>query len=160
MTVLINIPKEFNATQREAIGLEIVNFIVDRTEKGLDINGNAFAGYTSSYKETLEYKIGHGSDSTVNLRLSGEMLGNISILGHGVGFIKIGFDDSESAKKAKWIQTPTGQKAGRQAPRKFLGITEKDLNRILERYKDSSTAFNTNATKSLAQDLVRRILGF
>lgn len=160
MTVLINIPKNFNATQREAIGLEIVNFIVDRTEKGLDINGNAFAGYTQGYKETLEYKIGHGADSTVNLRLSGEMLGSISIINHGVGFIKLGFDDSEAAKKAKWIQSPTGQKAGKQPPRKFLGISEKDLNRILEKYKDESAAFNTNATRSLSEDLVRRILGF
>lgn len=160
MTVLISIPTRFNATQREAIGLDIVSRIVERTESGLDINGNPFAPYKQSYKQTLDYQIGHAGSSTVNLTLSGEMLGSISIVGHGPGFIKLGFDDSSAAQKAKWIQAPTGQKSGKQSPRKFLGINEKDLNKILAKYESSDVAFNTNATRDLSENLIRRLLGF
>jgi len=160
MTVLISIPTRFNATQREAIGLDIINRIVERTEAGLDVNGNPFAPYKQSYKQTLDYKVGHGSSSKVNLTLTGEMLGSISIVANGPGFIKLGFDDSSASEKAKWVQAPTGQKAGKQSPRKFLGINEKDLNKILTKYESSDVAFNTNATRDLSENIIRRILGF
>jgi hypothetical protein len=160
MTLLINVPQALTPVQREAIGLEVINFIIERTKNGLDINNNPFADYKQSYKDTFEYKVGHGGDSTVNLTLTGEMLGTISIINHGTGFIKLGFTDSEAAKKAKWIQTPSGQKAGKQSPRRFFGISQKDLNKIVARNQSDETAFQTNATRSLSQDLVRRILGF
>jgi hypothetical protein len=160
MTTLISIPTSFNATQREAIGIDIINRIVERTEAGLDVNGNPFAPYKQSYKQTLEYKIGHGNSSKVNLTLTGELLGSLSIISHGAGFIKLGFDDSSASEKAKWIQSPTGQKAGKQTPRKFLGISEKDLNKILAKYESSNVAFNTNATRELSENLIRRLLGF
>ena len=160
MTLLINVPQSLNTLQREAVGLEVIEFIIDRTKNGLDINNAPFAGYKQSYKDTFEYKIGHGGDSTVNLTLTGEMLGTISIVNHGVGFVKLGFTDSEAAKRAKWIQAPSGQKAGKQSPRKFFGITQKDLNKIIAKYESSDAAFQINATRSLADNVVRRILGF
>jgi hypothetical protein len=160
MTLLINVPQSLTSVQREAIGLEVIEFIIDRTKNGLDVNGNPFAAYKKSYKETFEYQIGHSGDSGVNLTLTGDMLGNISIINHGVGFIKLGFDDSQAAQKAKWIQAPSGQKQGKQSPRKFFGISEKDLNKIIARNLDGNTSIQTNATRGLADNVVRRILGF
>lgn len=160
MTLLINVPQNLTALQREAIGLDVVDFIIERTKNGLDINNEPFAPYKSSYKNTFEYKIGHGGNSKVNLSLTGEMLGTISIISHGIGYIKLGFEDAEAAKKAKWIQAPSGQKSGKQPPRKFFGISEKDLNKIINRHSSENVSFQTNATRSLADNIVRKILGF
>lgn len=160
MTLLISLPQNLNSSQREAIGLDIIEFIVDRTKNGLDINNQPFAPYKKSYKETFEYKIGHGANSTVNLTLTGELLGTINIISHGVGFVKLGFNDKQAEKKAEWIQSPTGQKFGKQSPRKFFGISEKDLNKIIQKNSSGNTSIETNATKTLSENLVRKILGF
>lgn len=160
MTLLINLPSDLNVTQREAIGLDVIQFIKERTLNGLDINNNPFAPYKQSYKDTLDYKIGHGDDPKVNLKLTGEMLGTLSLISHGVGFIKLGFTDQEAAKKAKWIEAPTGQKFGKQPPRRFFGIAEKDLNKIIERYKSADAATITTEANRVADTVLRRILGF
>ena len=159
MNLLINLPQNLNNLQREAIALDVIQFIIDRTKSGVDINNEPFADYKQSYKDTFEYKIGHGGNADVNLTLTGEMLGTITLLSHGVGYIKLGFSDAEAAKKAKWISSPTGQKAGKQKPRKFFGITDKDLNKIINRHKNNDVAFQTTATSSLAANVVRKILG-
>lgn len=160
MTLLINLPQNLNNLQREAIGLDVIDFIIERTKSGVDINHEPFADYKQSYKNTFEYKIGHGGSSDVNLTLTGEMLETITLLSHGVGFIKLGFSDADAAKKAKWISSPTGQKAGKQKPRRFFGINDKDLNKIINRHKNNDVAFQTTATQSLASNAVRKILGF
>lgn len=160
MTLTISIPVELNSLQREAIGIDVIDFIIDRTKSGVDMNNSPLASYTKGYKETFEYKIGHGSDSDVNLTLTGEMLGSMVIVSHGAGFIKLGFNDKDAAEKAQWIQSPTGQKAGKQRPRKFFGINDKDLNKIIDRHRSKTTAFSTNATRSLSENIVKRLLGF
>jgi hypothetical protein len=121
----IFIPNEFTADQREEIGEDIVFHIRQRTESGLSVNNRPFAGYSKNYEKT----------GTVDLRFSGDMMADLEVLSHGPGFIKIGFTDSSSDEKAEWIQKPTGQKAGKQPPREFVGIAAKDLNRILDRYR-------------------------
>lgn len=122
----IFIPKEFTSAQRQDIGEDIVFRIRQRTEDGLAVNNRPFAGYAKSYEK-------HGE--TVDLRFSGDMLADLEVLSHGPGFIKIGFTDRSSDEKAEWIQRPTGQKAGKQPPREFVGISAKDLKTILNRYR-------------------------
>jgi hypothetical protein len=122
---LISIPTGYGPTERKAIGQDIIRTIRRRTRSGLDVNGNLFAGYAKSYEKT----------GTVDLKLSGNMLGDLEVLSHGPGFIRIGFTDSESNDKASWIQRPTGQKAGKQSPRKFVGVSENELNNILGNYR-------------------------
>lgn len=160
MTLLINVPQELSSVQRQAIGLDVIQFIIERTKNGLDINNNPFAEYKQSYKNTLDYKIGHAASDKVNLTLSGEMLGTIRIISHGTGFIKLGFEDSEAAKKAQWVSSPTGQKAGKQSPRRFFGISQKDLNKIINTYKSNERALATAQTKEVADKATRKILGF
>jgi hypothetical protein len=121
---IIQIPERFNVAQRQRIGEDIVRFIRQRTQNGLDINGNFFAPYSKDYEK---------SGQSVDLRFSGNMMGDLEVLSHGIGFITIGFLDTESNDKAAWIQSPGGQKSG-SAIRKFVGISQEDLNVILDRY--------------------------
>lgn len=120
---IITIPTRYNASERERIGEEVVRFIKRRTSDGLDVNGRPFAGYRKSYEKT----------GTVNLRLTGDMMSDLEFLSHGPGFIKIGFTSSTTNDKAGWIQNPRGQKSGKQPQREFVGISQSDLNIILER---------------------------
>lgn len=125
LTKTIIIPSEHNKGEREVIGQEIIDFIVRRTGDGLDVNNRPFAGYRPSYDKP----------GIVDLEETGQMLGGLSVVSHGPGYITIGFEGQAANDKAVWIQEPTGQKAGKQPPREFLGISAKDLNRILKSFE-------------------------
>jgi hypothetical protein len=122
---LIVIPVGYSSSQREEIGEDILRFIRTRTEQGLDVNNNSFAAYSKEYEKTGE---------TVDLRFGGNMLADLEVISHGPGFIKIGFTNQESNDKAAWIQSPRGEKLGKQPRREFVGIALSDLNSILENY--------------------------
>lgn len=121
---VIIIPTGYSASSREKIGLDIIDKIKRRTSEGLDVNNRFFAPYSPEYDKT----------GTVNLKVSGDMLADLSVLSHGDGFIRIGFASSEGNDRAAYIQSPRGRKAGRQPIRTFVGISQSDLNIILERY--------------------------
>jgi hypothetical protein len=122
---VILIPEGFTASQRERIGQDIIDKIKRRTSEGLDVNNSPFAGYSPNYDKT----------GTVNLQVSGDMLAGLTVLSTGDGFIRIGFASSRSNDKAAYIQQPRGQKVGKQPIRTFVGISQQDLNIILERYR-------------------------
>lgn len=119
---IITIPADYTASQREVIGERILSHIRRRTREGLDINNRLFPGYSPNYEK----------DGTVNLRESGDMVADLEVISHGRGFITIGFTSSDSNDKASYIQSPRGQKAGKQPRRQFVGISRSDLNTILE----------------------------
>lgn len=153
---LISIPNSYNSTQREAIGRAIIDRIKQRTTQGLNVNNEPFAPYKQSYRNTDEFQI--AKSGTVNLRLTGDMLADLEVLSHGPGFIKIGFVDESSNQKANWIEAPTGQKAGRQTPREFVGISQTDLNDILSRFGSTREAEIANVGNSFVRDFVRGLL--
>lgn len=121
---IILIPTGFSKSIREQIGQDIIDKIKRRTAQGLDINNEFFASYSPNYEKT----------GTVDLKITGEMLSGLSVLSTGDGFIRIGFDSSRSNDKAAYIQQPRGQKLDKQPIRRFVGISQRDLNIILERY--------------------------
>lgn len=120
---IISIPLGYSARQRKQIGEDIINFIVRRTQSGLDVNNNFFSPYAKSYEKT----------GTVDLTVTEQMLGTLEVLSQGPGYIKIGFGNIAANNKASYIQNPRGQKS-HIAPRKFVGISQSDLNRILKNY--------------------------
>lgn len=122
-TKIINIPNGYKSEQRLRIAKDVIDFIRRRTADGLDVNNKFFASYSKNYEKS----------GTVNLKVTGDTLASISLLSHGKGFIRIGFDSEEANNKAAYVQAPRGQKAS-QPKRQFLGISQKDLNKILERY--------------------------
>lgn len=124
---IILIPGGYPASTRQQIGQDIIDKIKRRTAQGLDENNNIFAPYSPDYDKS----------GTVNLKVSGDMLAGLKVLSTGDGFIRIGFDSTRSNDKAAYIQQPRGQKVGRQPIRRFVGISQQDLNIILERYPRS-----------------------
>ena len=122
-TTLISIPDRYDAKDRLRIGRDIIEKIKQRTLDGLDIENKPFAPYSKNYEKT----------GTVNVFVSGETLASLVIIGHGPGFVRIGFDDQDANDKASYVQKPRGQK--KSVPqRQFVGISQKDLNIILQRY--------------------------
>lgn len=120
---IINIPARFSGRQRKEIATEVIDYIKRRTQSGIDVNGNLFAPYSPNY----------GKSGTVDLTVTEQMLNSLTLLSHGRGFIRIGFPNSKANNKAGYIQNPRGQKASTPA-RDFVGISQRDLNRILERF--------------------------
>ena len=136
MKTKIKIPKKYNPDEREAIALDILEKIIERTQKGIDKEGNKFPGYSKAYKESLNFKIG-GKSSKVDLTLSGDMLADMRLLSHKAGELTIGFENgTESNGKAEGnIRGTYGQKtpiAGKA--RDFLGVQKKELGEVLELY--------------------------
>ena len=121
---------------REIVGRQIVDFIVDRTQRGLGINNQPFAGYSDSYKNSDDFAIA-GKSGTVDLTLTGDMLAELQVLSHSAGIISIGYpNDSDENNRAEWHRFPRpNSKTGALAPKRdFLGISEKDLKVIVDRY--------------------------
>lgn len=121
---VVSIPRGYNASQRVRIGQDIILRIKRRTSAGLDVSGNLFAGYSPNYEKTGQ----------VDLDLTGSMLNSLVVLSTGPGFVRIGFNSPDANDKAAWIQSPRGQKLGKQPVREFVGISAGDLNTILERH--------------------------
>lgn len=129
--ITIKIPYQYNDEDRALLGDEIVKFIQQRTEKGISATGKKFQGYSATYVKSLDFKNAGKSKSHVNLRLSGDMMGMLSVLNHGVGYISLGYEaGSEENDKAAWQQMNT--KPGFPV-REFLGIEDKDLQAILDK---------------------------
>lgn len=118
---IIQIPERLSGRQRREVGQAVVDFIKRRTQSGLDVNNRLFASYSPNYDKT----------GTVNLTVSEQMLNSLELLSHGKGFIRIGFGNTTANNKAGYIQAPRGQKSG-SAVREFVGISQGDLNRIID----------------------------
>lgn len=151
----VEIPKDYKPVERVAIAQEIIEHIINRSQKGFDVNNDPFPTYTKEYKDSKNFKIA-GKGSKPNLTLSGEMLNNIELISHKSGSMLIGFDrgDSELNGKAEGNQIGSyGKKSGDpDKAREFLGISEDDLDDILKKYpKDDE---NKKTTRQKAIELV------
>lgn len=132
--VVIKIPKQFDPSERKAIANEIVQFIVKRTRYlGLDKNDKPFKKYSK------QYAINKGvSQTDVDLTLSSEMLDELKYLSDKSGSITIGYDDPDLYGKVEGNILGT---YGRDKPipgkkRDFLGISKKELNRLVSEFED------------------------
>lgn len=133
----IPIPKEYSPVERQAIAIEIINFIRKRTqEENVDKNNRPFAKYSDAYKKSLDYKIARKAGKGVNLTLSGDMLGALQLLKDQKGKITIGFErgSTENAKADGNIRGTYGNSESVGPKRDFLGITKSDLAKILKNY--------------------------
>lgn len=134
--VRIQIPVSYGPSERVAIAQDVIDFIRQRTEAGKDRFGDSFPGYSKAYKGSLEFKIA-GKSSHVNLRLSGDMMTALGILGENPGEIKIGFDkgSDENARADGNIRGTYGTKIeDASKARDFLGVTKTELKQILRQY--------------------------
>lgn len=80
------------------------------------------------------------------------MINEIELLNHGSGFIVIGFEKGEVSDRASF---------NKDKGRPFLGITEKDKNRILKRVDDLGTneVEEIIEVPTLTERILRRLRG-
>jgi hypothetical protein len=124
--------------QKDEVADLIIERIVNRTDQGKDKDGRRFPGYSKSYKESLDFKVA-GKTNKVDLQLSGDMLAALSVLDQTSRSVVIGFErgSEENAKADGNIRgtygkpTPDPKKA-----RDFLGITDRELSKIINLVKD------------------------
>ena len=153
----VKVSKKYGEAERLAIGLEVIDLIIERTAKGEDKTNTKFSGYSDAYKNSFDFKLS-GKGSTVNLNLSGEMLGAIEVLDvKGNGEIVIGIPKSDSENNAKAegnIKGTYGQKKPiKGKARDFMGISRKDLKVIKDKYPIKTQA-ERDQTRFDALDLV------
>jgi hypothetical protein len=128
--------------EKDEVADLIVERIVDRTQKGKDKDGERFAKYSKTYKDSLDFKIAGKSPSKVDLQLSGDMLAALSVLDKTRRSVTIGFEpgSEENAKADGNIRGTYGQSkpiAGKA--RDFLGITDRELDNIIKLVKDDNS---------------------
>lgn len=151
----LTIPRDFSSTERELVGRLVIEFIEDRTAKGLDINNRAFPAYSKDYIGSLDFKIS-GKTRKVNLSQTGDTLASIELLSHGPGSITIGYDaGSFENDKAVWLQ-----RSDNGVSRKFLGLTDGDLQRFVSQVKSERApeGEDARARRSSADTIVTNIL--
>lgn len=159
--IRVEIPKDLRPVERVAVANEIIEFIINRTQSGKDKDNNDFPGYTKGYKKSLNFK-NAGKGSTPNLRLTGEMLNTMELISHKSGSLLIGYDRNDSDLNGKVEGNRIGS-YGQDDPdpdkaRDFLGITESDLNKILEKFP-TDTKKKKDATRKKAIDIVSALRG-
>ena len=158
-TFTFRVPIQLDQQARVDIGNRVVDFIRQRTEKGLDKNNRPFKGYSTSYIESLDFK-NAGKSRTVDLQLSGDMLTDLDIISTTTpGFITIGYEaGTEENNRAAWQRNNTRPNFPK---RDFLGIAQKDLDRIVNRYLAENPIVTEidRQTRKAARSIIDRIFG-
>ena len=126
----LDLPDGYTKRERDAIATEVIDFIINRTQQGhKDKNNKSFKPYSKEYKSSLDFKIGKGGSTKVNLTMTEEMLNEIKVIKNAAGKVDIGFDGRRSKLNGKVegnILGTYGQKKSTGKARDFLGITKKD----------------------------------
>lgn len=140
----VEIPKGYSPAEREVIGEEILDFIRERTQKGLNKVNREFPGYSAEYEKSLNFKIAGKDKGKVDLTLSGDMLGALTVLSHANGKLLLGYENGteENAIADGNIRGTYGKAKPSAKKRDFLGITKADLAKILDEHPldESETA--------------------
>ena len=138
---LIDLKNKYSEIEKLAIATEIIDFIVERSQRGKDKNNKTFTpGYSKEYSESVEGKVaGKKEGATPNMTLSGDMLAALDYRPqeNWGNKISIGYENGtdENSKADGNIRGTYGkQRANSKMSRDFLGITNKDLKNILRKY--------------------------
>lgn len=133
----VELPDGYTRNEREAIAQEIIDFIVDRTQKkNVDWKGNALPPYSEAYKKSLDFKNAGKSASDVNFTQSGDTLAMLELLENKPGKIVIGWERGSLANAIADgnIRGTYGHSKPIGPKRDILGILDKDLKRILNQF--------------------------
>lgn len=120
-------PTDFEKRQFLA---EALNFIKDRTEGGVDINGSQFRQYTKEYAEKKGV-----ARSDVNLRLLGDMLSSMSMGTERKNMVKLEINEGTQALKS--FNHNTGDTLPK---RQFFGLNKKDAQEIADSIRPQTVA--------------------
>jgi len=121
------VPPTLSSVEREKLGQEIVDFIVERTRNGLDKFNSPFPGYSEEYIKSLEFRVSGKDPGRVDLTLTGDMLGSLKVRGTSTGRITVGYTPGFANDKAAW-------NINGEVSRDFLGIAQSDLDTLVENF--------------------------
>lgn len=153
--VTITIPLEYTSSDRVTLGKRIISFIKERTNNNLDKDNKRFKNYSDSYASSLDFKIAGKSQTDPNLQLTGDMLGTLDVLNHSEGVIQIGYQTGDDNDRAAWQRE---NKQSGYPKRDFLGIADKDLQRILaENPPSSDNTTEQQSDEEVKNELVQSI---
>lgn len=132
----IPISRKYKPSERKAIAYEILEYIRERTDEGLDKNGKPFPKYSKEYVKSLDFKIAGKSSGSIDLRLSGDMMAALDLVKDEPGKLIIGYrtGDPEAGRAEGNIRGTYGQSRSTGIRRDFLGIEPSALREILNRY--------------------------
>ena len=115
---------------KDAVAQRAIDIILDRTAEGRGWDGKRFKGYSDSYKNSDAFDA-FGKGSTVNLTLTGDMLGLMDKTGETRDKVIIGWDDeTEEAKAANHAGGVTVPK------RDFFNLNKKELRQLKDYAED------------------------
>lgn len=137
----IELPDNLKPNQRQAIAQEVIDFIVERTQKGQDVKEKEWEGkrgeYTKGYADSLDFKIAGKSKTKVDMTLSSEMLNDLEIIKQGKGKIVVGYSRGNASRgkaEGNILGTYGNSTPRRGKSRPFLGISGKKLVEIVTPY--------------------------
>jgi len=132
----VGLPDGVDADTRVRIAADAIATVVSRTKSKKNIWGRKFVRYTKAYAK----RKGVGRTS-VNLTLSNDMLTSIRLLNRRKNNLKIGFvaGSKENAKAEGNMLGTYGKPTPVQSPRKFLGMTSKEIVALVKRHAPEFT---------------------
>ena len=139
-TFKIKVNEKYSRKEKMAIAQDIIDFVVERSLKGKDKNNRKFRpGLSTRYSKSPEGQAaGKKAGQTPNMRLSGDMLNALGeLIKINRDNVEIGYKEGsqENAKADGNVRGTYGKPRPRPSmDRDFMGITEKDLKRITDRY--------------------------
>jgi hypothetical protein len=142
---------------REAFLQTVIDRIVERTQSGRDVENKIFSEkYSTAYKNSLPFKV-YGKTNKVNMTLTGDMIQSIDKIDESRDTATIGITGDENILKA--FAHITGFEGhphldGQVKPRDFFGISQKEIDKITDKFKpDTDKGRTANDAK-----LIEKIL--
>lgn len=135
-TFTIEVDDKYSASDREAIAEDVIDEIVDNTLAQKDRYGKKMASLSKNYAKFKRKVVGNAK---ANIKFTGETLGAMQFIKSksGKGKITVGYKAGTNAN-AKSKGQITGEATGKV--RDFLGLPDKQVNSILNKYPVEDTA--------------------
>lgn len=129
----ILLPSDYDSEDANTVAEEILQFIIERTQRGYGSDGDKFPGYSKLYKDSDAFKLG-GKSNKVDLTLSGEMLDTLQVLSAAKGKIVIGFprgDDMNGRAEGNILGSYGQSSPNSSKARNFMELSDGELSKIL-----------------------------
>lgn len=146
----IRLPSDLSVDQVRSLGNRILEQNRNNARNGIDGSGRSMPGYSSSYKESLDFK-NAGKTSKVTLTQTGDMLAELSVIDYGIGYVTIGYtlDNPEAAKAHGNVTGEYGQQSSTGKDRPFIGIPPNQLERLIAEIRSETLDQRTTEEASI-----------
>jgi len=132
----VKLPAGYSTEEKVAISQEIIDYVRKRTQSGKAADGSSFPKYTKAYEGSLDFRNVKSKGAPVNLTLSGDMLAALGLVDVSKNKLTLGYDpsDPEAPRVEGNVIGSYGGSPKKSRARDFLGLNEKELARILQKY--------------------------